>query len=110
MQWRWVPWTLWAYSAFTLVSVILIEAEVHGPVAPKVLFPFVMFAWLFFLLKGVRWLWIVTVALLVLGFADELVTGSLTWRGTASGLIGLVLLLLPVTRRHFGSRAALASA
>lgn len=98
-----MPWTLWAYSAFTLVGVILIEVQVHGKIAPRVFFPFVMFAWLFFLLKGIRWVWIATLAVSVLGFAGDLVSGSLTWHGVAMGLVGTVLLLLPVTRRYFGS-------
>lgn len=33
----------------------LVEAQVHGNVASKALFLHVMFAWLFFLLKSVRW-------------------------------------------------------
>jgi hypothetical protein len=103
IEWRRVPWTLWALAALWLVGVILIEVEIHGQVPSKVLFPFVMFAWLFFLLKGVRWLWIATVVIVVLGFINSLATGPRTWYGIAAGLIGLGLLLLPATRCFFAS-------
>jgi hypothetical protein len=84
-----------------LISATLIEVKAHGPIPAKVLFAAVMLAWLYFLLKGARWVWIVTVAIYVLGFVPDLIAGSLKWQGLALGLIGLVLLLLPVTRRYF---------
>jgi hypothetical protein len=96
-----VPWPLWIYSASLLFSATLIEVKVHGPIAAKVLFGPIMLAWLYCLLKGVRWVWIVTVGISVLGFLPDLIAGSLKWQSLAWGLIGLVLLLLPVTRRHF---------
>lgn len=103
IEWAKVPWSLWAFAALTVASAILIETMVSGQVPSKVLFPLVMFAYLFFLLKGVRWVWIVTLGLSVLGFAGDLISGSLTWHGIALGLIGPALLLLPVTRRYFAS-------
>jgi hypothetical protein len=83
-----------------------IEIKVHGPVSARVLFAAVMLAWLYFLLKGVRWVWIVTVGIYVLGFVPDLISGSLMWPGLALGLVGLMLLLLPVTRRHFSRHTA----
>lgn len=108
IEWRRVPWTLWVYSAFGLVGVILIEVEIHGQIPSKVLFPFVMLAWLFFLLKGVRWVWFVTLGVSVLGFAGELISDSLAWNGIVMGLINPMLLLLPVTRRYFKSEPVVA--
>jgi hypothetical protein len=105
-----VPWSLWAYSAIVLLGIILVEFKVHGQVPSKLLFPIIMFAWLFFLLRGVRWVWIVTVGISILGFVPDVISGSIEWQGVASGLIGLVLLLLPVTRRYFSSHAAAAVA
>lgn len=100
-----MPWPLWAYSVAMLLGTISIEVKVHGPVLAKVLFAAIMLVWLYSLLKGVRWVWMVTVAIYVLGFVPDLISGSLTWQGVALSLIGLMLLLLPVTRRHFSSHA-----
>ncbi len=108
-DWGKVPWSLWVFAALALVPAILIEVEVHGRVPSKVFFPFVMFAWLFFLLKGVRWVWIATVAVTVLGVVPDLIAGSLTWQEVMGGVIS-VGLLLPVTRRYFASNPAVASA
>jgi len=88
-----------------LASSISIEIGVHGPVAAKVLFPFVMLSWLYFLLKGVRWVWIVTVGIQVLGIVPDMILGSLNLLGGVSSLVGLVLLLLPVTWQYFSSHA-----
>ncbi len=110
IEWRRVPWTLWVLAVLWLVGVILIEVKIHGQVPSKVLFPFVMFAWLFFLLKGVRWVWIVTLGISVLGLLTDLISGSLTLQGVASGLLGIVLLLAPTTRRYFAGEPATASA
>lgn len=101
IAWRRVPWPLWIYSAFVLFSATLIEVNAHGPILAKVPFAILMLAWLFFLLKGVRLVWIVTVGIAVLGFVPDVIAGSLRWQGVTLSLIGLVLLLLPVTRRYF---------
>lgn len=106
IDWKRVPWPLWAYSVAMLLAAISIEVEAHGPIPAKVLFVAVMLAWLYFLLKGVRWVWIVTIGIYVLGLVPDLISGSLTWQGIALSLIGLMLLLLPVTRRHFSSHTA----
>lgn len=65
------------------------------------LYPAVVLAWVYFLLRGVRWVWVVTVAVSVLGFAIELVSGSLLRWGSALGVIELSLLLLPASRHYF---------
>jgi hypothetical protein len=89
-----------------LLAAISIEIKVHGPVPAKVLFAAVMLVWLYFLLKGVRWVWMVTIGIYVLGLVPDLISGSATWQGVSLSLIGLMLLLLPVTRRHFSSYTA----
>lgn len=101
---------MWVYSAVTLLGAILIEIQAHGPVSVKALYPFVMLAWLYGLFKGVRWVWIATVGVYVLGLISYLIPGSLNWRGLAFSLIGLLLLLLPVTRQYFSKNAAAAGA
>ncbi len=107
---RKVPWPLWVFAALALIPAILIEVEVHGPIAAKVLYPALVLAWLFFLLKGVRWVWISTVAVTALGLVPDLIVGSVTWRGFAEWAITIGLLLLPVTRRYFASEPAVGGA
>jgi hypothetical protein len=74
-----------------------------GPIAAQVLFSAIVFAWVFFMLKGVRWLWIATVAVSVLSFISSLITDPQTWYGIVGGAISISLLLLPATRRYFAS-------
>lgn len=110
IEWRRVPWPLWIYSAVMLLGAILIEVKAHGPILAKALYPLVVLAWLYFLLKGVRWVWIVTVGIYVLGLIPYLISGSLKWQGVALSLIALLLLLLPVTRRYFSGNTPVAGA
>jgi hypothetical protein len=56
-----MPWPLWVYSVAMLLGTISIEVKVHGPVLAKVLFAAIMLAWLYSLLKGVRWVWMATI-------------------------------------------------
>jgi hypothetical protein len=102
-----VPWPLWIFSIATFLAAISIEITANGPVLAKMLFVAVMLAWLYFLLKGVRWVWIVTIGIYVLGLVPDLIAGSLVWQGLSLGLIGLMLLLLPVTRRYFSRHSVL---
>lgn len=67
----------------------------------KLFYFIVTVTWLYYLLKGVRGVWMITVGIYGLGLVAHLISGSLEWQaGTLSG-IGLLLLLLPVTRRYF---------
>lgn len=102
-EWRRAPWPLWVYSAITLLGVILIEVKTHGPFLAKALYLLVMVAWLYSLLKGVRWIWIITVGIYVLGFVAYLISGSINWQGLALSLVGALLLMLPGTRRYFSN-------
>jgi hypothetical protein len=109
IEWRRVPWPLWAYSVATLLGVTLIEVQAHGPVAVKVLYPVLILAWLYCLLVGVRWVWIVTLVINVLGLIPYVISGSLSWQGVILSLVSPLLLLLPVTRRYFSSDTAVAA-
>lgn len=109
IEWRRVPWPLWVYSAVTLLGAILIEVLAHGPVAAKALYPILMLAWLYGLLKGVRWVWILTLVIEVLGLVPYLISGSLNWQGVILSLVSPLLLLLPVTRRYFSGDTAAAA-
>jgi hypothetical protein len=109
IDWRRVPWPLWAYCAVMLLGAVSIDVRASGPVFVMALIPIVMLAWLYFLLKGIRWLWFVTLGIYVL-IIPEIVSGSVTWEGYASTVIGVTLLLLPATRHYFSSRAVGGSA
>jgi hypothetical protein len=106
IDWERVPWPLWIYSVAMLLAAGLLEVKVHGPVSARVLFAVIMIGWLYLLLKGVRWAWIVTIGIYVLGAVPDLISGSLTWQGIGLSLLGLMLLLLPITRRYFSSPTA----
>lgn len=110
IEWRQVPWPLWVYAAVTLLGAVSIEIEAHGPVGAKALYPVFMLIWLYFLAKGVRWVWIVTVGIYALGFIRYLAWGSPRWQGVAFTVVGLLLLMLPVTRRYFSRQTAAVSA
>lgn len=110
IEWRRVPWSLWVYSAVSLTGMILVEIKASAPILGTVLFVAVILAWLYFLFRGVRWVWIVAVGIYGVGLILDLVSTPLQWGGVAVSLIGLVLLLLPVTRRYFSSHRATAGA
>jgi hypothetical protein len=59
--------------------------------------------WAYFLLRGVRWLWMLTLAACVLSLVFEIAAGSIHWRGFALSAVGLVLLSLPETWRYFAA-------
>lgn len=101
-----VPWPLWVYSAITLLGVITVEAKAHAPILAMLLYLLVALAWLCFLLKGVRWVWIATVGLSIVGLILYPIADSIDWGGVAMSLIGLLLLLLPVTQRYFSGHQA----
>jgi hypothetical protein len=93
-----------------LVATVRIELGTHGPLLVKILFPALILGWIYLLFRGERWVWWITVASGVLEVAWALVLGLSHWWGIALSLLGLVLLLLPVTRRHFSTRQRVASA
>jgi hypothetical protein len=112
IAWRRVPWTLWCFAVLTVAGVIVVLARGSGDAHVKALAFYVVIAaaWLYFLLRGVRWVWMVTVGVELVGLLFDLITGSGTWLGDSSGLVGLMLMLLPATRRYVGARTILARA
>jgi hypothetical protein len=109
IEWGKVPWSLWAYVVLTAGGIVVVVLTGSVPVAPSIFSIVLIFAWNFFLLRAVRWLWIATVVVGALEFAFSLSTGTGTWYGYLVGLIDLTLLLVPATRRFFGSREAVAA-
>jgi hypothetical protein len=112
IAWRRVPWTLWAFAVLTVAGLIVVLARASGdaPVAVLIVYVALILAWLYLLFRGVRWVWIVTVGVGLVGLLFDLVTGSGTWLGVSSGLVALLLMLLPATRRHVGARTILSRA
>lgn len=104
IDWKKVPWTLYAYALLVLIEAGLVGARVHGLVAVRVLFLSFMVGWLFLLFAGIRWVWIVTVSITALAFVPEALGGSLQWHGVVFGLAALGLLCFPGTRRFFNRR------
>lgn len=101
IPWRRVPWPLWVFTSIALFEAVRLEVRVHGPVVAMIIYPVLAFVWLYLMLRGVRWVWLVTVAFVVLGFGIELIGGSVQWWGAIIGLVEPGLLLLPVTQRYF---------
>jgi hypothetical protein len=112
IAWRQVPWTLWAFAALTVASLIVVLARASGsaPATALIFYVVLTCAWLYFLFRGVRWVWVITVGVGLVGLLFDLLTASGTWLGISSGLVGLLLMLLPATRRHVGARTILARA
>ena len=112
IAWRRVPWTLWAFAALTVAGLIVVLARASGsaPATALIIYVVLICAWLYFLLRGVRWVWMITVGVGLVGLLFDLITGSGTWLGISSGLVGLLLMLLPATRRYVGARTILARA
>ena len=111
IEWGRVPWPLWFFVVLTAGVVTWAGLQVSGPIAAQLLFGAVTVAWLFSLLSGIRWVWIVTVAFNVLTSCINLAieaAGHSPWYQVAlmvavsAGYIGL--LLLPTTCRFFGGR------
>ena len=99
-----VPWTLWVYVASTGVNLVVLLARPIR-VAPAIFAVIFVTIWDYSLLRGVRWVWIATVVLFLLSLVVWLVIGSGTWWAIGIGLLQLLLLLLPPTRRFFESPA-----
>jgi hypothetical protein len=112
IAWRRVPWTLWAFAVLTVAGVVVVLATTSADTHVKALAFYVIFtaAWLYFLLRRVRWIWILTVGVELVGLLFDLITGTGTWFGVSSGVVGLVLLVLPPTRRYVGARTIISRA
>lgn len=108
IDWKRVPWSLWLFCVTLLAGWVRIEVETHGTILAKVLFAALVFAWIYYLLEAVWWLWISTVATSVLALVPYAFTTPFSWLGVVGSLFGLALLLLPVTRRYFADGTATA--
>ena len=105
VNWGKAPRSLRVYVVIALVSSVITAIFVSAPVGPRVLLVPTAAVFCFFLLKGVPWLWIITIVFVPLGFAMSIIEGNVRWYGVAIGVVDLVLLLLPDTRRFFRREA-----
>lgn len=110
IDWKRVPWSLWLFCAALLTGLIMREVDTHGTVVVKVFFAALIFAWIYYLLKAVEWLWVLTIAISVLALVPSAFIGPFDWLGAVQSLIELALLLLPMTRRFFAYGGATAGA
>jgi hypothetical protein len=101
VNWEKAPWSLRIYVLITLVGAVATAIFVSSPVVPRLFLVFVVAVFCFFLLRGVRWLWIITVAFVPLDLAIDIIGGNVRWYGVASGIVSLVLLLYRDTRHFF---------
>lgn len=108
IDWGKVPWSLWLFVLASVALSAWFVTQVSGPPAALALFAAIVLAWAVSLLNGVRWLWIATLAVCVLGLVSRLATGPRTWYGIAGEVIGLGLLLLLPTRRYFANQPPVA--
>jgi hypothetical protein len=110
IDWKRVPWSVWLFCASLVAGWVRIEVGTHGPVPGKVLFAILMSAWIYGLLKALRWIWTLSVVVGVLGLLPYAFIAPFDWIGLVMSLVALGLLLLPVTRRFFADGAATADA
>lgn len=106
VEWGKVPWTLWAYALLTaggIVQFLLLRVDDTRPVLIVGTIALVI-AWTFFLLKGVRWVWIGTLIVSALGLLDTVILGPRVWWSLLLYAVPFGLLLAPTTRRYFTTR------
>jgi hypothetical protein len=100
IDWDRLPWSLRAYALLIGIGAIVVISQAHRA-GGLVIFVVVILVWLYFLLRGSRPIWMVSVGISVLGLLIDLAFYSFTVLGFATGIVGLALLLWPSTRRFF---------
>lgn len=96
-----VPWSLRGYALLIVIGVIFVIIEAHGTIVGLALFAGIVAVWLKFLLGGSRRVWLATLVVSILGLALDLILGTFTYLGLVGGIIGVVLLLLPMSQEYF---------
>jgi hypothetical protein len=109
-DWGKVPFPLRAYVVLTTGGIVVTALVASVPVVPAIFTIVTTLVWNFFLIRGVRWLWIVTIIVGALTIGFDLITSTGTWYGISLGLVSLALLVLPATRRFFQADESVAAA
>jgi hypothetical protein len=101
-MWEEAPWTLRTYVVLAVVGAAVVAILVSSmPMAARLFFVGFELVISFFLLRRVRWLWILTIAFILLGFALGVIEGNLRWYGVVQSIVALFLLLHPSTQAFF---------
>jgi hypothetical protein len=100
IDWRKVPSSVWVLAGVLVVGTVLAYARASVPARPLVVGLFFVFAWLYLLLKGIRWLWFLTLVLYLLT-VPWIIIGSVGWENVVLTILGLLFLVLPSTRGYF---------
>ncbi|MBS1888111.1 MAG: hypothetical protein JSU06_13080 [Actinobacteria bacterium] len=97
------PLTLWVYVFLSTVDTVVrvLRGSIHP--TPAIFAIVVILIWNAALLYGFRWVWIGTLLLFVVFFVIGLYIEGIDWFGDLVTLMVIGLLLLPSTRRFFGS-------
>lgn len=101
IDWKKLPASLWLLVLLMSIGTASVEVSAHGPLPAKVILAAIILAWIYLLLRGVRWIWILTVVLYIFSLLNEGLSNPGEWWTLVIGFIGLILLMLPGTRRHF---------
>lgn len=102
VEWGKAPWTLRAYVVIALAGAVVVAIVVPStPVALRLFLVAVTAVICFFLLRRVRWLWLLMIAFIPLGFVQGAIEGNMRWYGIAQGVVALFLLVHPTTLRFF---------
>lgn len=109
IAWRAVPWPLWIFCAFTAVLAVVFAVVPQGPIGPRVGAAVFFLAWAFVLLLGIRWIWVATLVVLVLGLVPWILSGGATWYGAVVTIVEFSLLLHPQTRAFYRTGRARSS-
>jgi hypothetical protein len=102
ITWENIPWSLWAYGGVLLIGVASLGVGGHVRIVSLIITLLLACAWLYFLLKGIRGVWIAAVLISASVLAVDLISESFSIFGLGAGLLNLGLLLLPITRRYCG--------
>jgi hypothetical protein len=108
-DWEKVPLSLRAYVVLTTGGIVATALLASVPVVPAIFSIVTTLFWNFFLIRGVRWLWMATIVVDVLAIGFDLITDTGTWYGISIGLVSLALLVVPATRQFFQADESVAA-
>jgi hypothetical protein len=100
-DWGKAPFPLRAYVVLTTGWTLVAAFVASVPVGLTIFTIVITLIWNFFLIQGVRWLWIVTIIFGALTISFDLIASTGTWYGISLWLVSLILLVFPATRRFF---------
>jgi hypothetical protein len=100
-RWLLVPWPVRVLCVLMIASALVVVVATHGPVVPRVLFLGIFLGWVVLLLRGIRWIWVVTMVLFALGLLAQVLSGNVKWIGIILIIVDFILLIHPLTRQFY---------